>query len=246
MALTPDQIVAYEFKQAMRGYAVTEVDDLLDRVADQLERNERDLADLQTRLDTAERRLAAALESESAVTRTLVTAQQTAERTVAEAGAHAAEVVAEAEQRAAELLASAQAQADEFRHAVSEETEQLRSEAQATAARELADAREQAAQLVEVARQQAEQERRDDEARRVQLHDELARLDDQLTRFRHDVRTLVAGHLAALDRPASAPEVPSTAVPDAPPTATSRAAPPPPPPPDPASGFPDVRVHDLG
>ena len=36
MALTPDDIVNHEFNLAVRGYAKVEVDDLLDRLADQI------------------------------------------------------------------------------------------------------------------------------------------------------------------------------------------------------------------
>jgi DivIVA domain-containing protein len=53
VALTPDDIVNHEFKQKLHGYAIGEVDDLLDRIADQIERTDRDVDELRTRLEEA-------------------------------------------------------------------------------------------------------------------------------------------------------------------------------------------------
>jgi cell division initiation protein len=89
VALSPEDIVNHEFKQALRGYAVQEVDDLLDRLADQLERAERDIADLRQRLADADARVAEALATESSLKRTLITAQDAAQRTMDDAQAHA-------------------------------------------------------------------------------------------------------------------------------------------------------------
>lgn len=109
MALSPEDIVNHEFKQALRGYAVQEVDDLLDRLADQLERAERDIADLRQRVSDADARATEALATESSLKRTLITAQDAAQRTMDDAQAHAETVRADADREATERLDEAYA-----------------------------------------------------------------------------------------------------------------------------------------
>jgi cell division initiation protein len=104
VALSPDDIVNHDFRQAIRGYAVQEVDDLLDRLADQLERAELDIADLRERVSKAEARTTEALATESSLKRTLISAQDTAQRTMDDARTHAETVRADAERQAAEQL----------------------------------------------------------------------------------------------------------------------------------------------
>lgn len=107
MALSPEDIVNHEFKQALRGYAVQEVDDLLDRLADQVERAERDIEDLRERLRDADARINDALATESSLKRTLITAQDAAQRTLDDAQAHADAVRGDADREAAESLEDA-------------------------------------------------------------------------------------------------------------------------------------------
>jgi DivIVA domain-containing protein len=108
MSLTPDDIVGYEFRQQrVRGYDIEQVDDLLDRLADQVERTDRELDDLRQRLRESEARLAAALETETALKRTFMTAQDAAERAVAEAREQADELRETAERAIDEQLARA-------------------------------------------------------------------------------------------------------------------------------------------
>lgn len=99
-ALTPDDIVNYPLKQAVRGYSVRQVDDLLDRVADELERVHHEVADTRQRLAQAEARAETLSEAESTLKRTLVTAQRAAEQIMAEAHERAATVVEQAQQEA--------------------------------------------------------------------------------------------------------------------------------------------------
>lgn len=112
MALNPDDIVSYEFKQALRGYAISEVDDLLDRLADQVERDERDRDELRQRLRDTEARLASALETESTLKRTLIIAQQAADRSMADALEQADELRVASEREVMEQLRQANAEAD--------------------------------------------------------------------------------------------------------------------------------------
>lgn len=117
MALTPDDIVNHEFKQALRGYAITEVDDLLDRLADQIERADRDVADLTARLKDADARLTEALATEGSLKRTLITAQDAAQRTMDDAQAHADDVLEEARTRSDAMLRDAERASERTRAA---------------------------------------------------------------------------------------------------------------------------------
>jgi len=109
VALSPEDIVNHEFKQALRGYAVQEVDDLLDRLADQLERAELDIADLRKRVIEAEARTTEALATESSLKRTLITAQDAAQRTMDDAETQAETVRSDADRQVTERLDEADA-----------------------------------------------------------------------------------------------------------------------------------------
>ena len=167
MALNPDDIVSYEFKQALRGYAISEVDDLLDRLADQVERDERDRDELRQRLRDTEARLASALETESMLKRTLITAQQAADRSMADAREQADELRVASEREVMEQLRQANAEADRI---VAEAHQTAQAELDG-ARRELADL---SARLVEL-RQLNEQHR---SHMRHYLSDQLATLDE--------------------------------------------------------------------
>lgn len=130
MSLSPDDIVGYRFKHALRGYATDEVDELLDQLADQVERTTAEVDELRERVRTAEAQVAAAHEAESTLQRTLVVAQQAAERTVAEA-----------EQTAAEAMRSAEAEAEQVRAEAASQAEATLAEAQTSARREADAAR---------------------------------------------------------------------------------------------------------
>jgi cell division initiation protein len=126
VSLSPDDIVSYEFRQQkVRGYDVAQVDDLLDRLADQVERTDRELDDLRRRLRESEARLAAALETETTLKRTLVTAQDAAERALAEAREQADELRETAERAIDEQLARAR---EEARTLVTDAQREARSE----------------------------------------------------------------------------------------------------------------------
>lgn len=125
MTLTPDDIVNHDFKQRLRGYDVEAVDAFLDRVADQIEANDRELADLRSRLREAESRLAEALETESTLKRTLVTAQDAAQRALDDAREQADELRATAERRVTEQLEEARAEAQRLVADGHREREQL-------------------------------------------------------------------------------------------------------------------------
>ena len=115
MTLSPDDIVNYPLKQAVRGYSVKQVDELLDEVADTIEASEQRIADLTERLEAAEEQLAATSETEATLKRTLVTAQRAAEQSLEEAKQRATELVDDARREAAAVVEQAKLEAEELR-----------------------------------------------------------------------------------------------------------------------------------
>jgi cell division initiation protein len=108
MPLTPDEIVNYQLKQAVRGYSVKQVDELLDEVADEIERLNAELEEAQRRARDAESRAEEFTETESTLKRTLVTAQRAAEETLEEAQQRAEEILEEARLESERLLTEAE------------------------------------------------------------------------------------------------------------------------------------------
>lgn len=179
MDLNPDDIVGYRFKQSLRGYAIDEVDDLLDRLADQVERMAAELAALRGQVQEAEARAAATRETEATLQRTLVVAQQAAERNLADASA-----------QAEATLAQAQAEAERLRREADEEVSAIRAEADAAASRTLEQAQSLAQREVEAARARVEQA--------------ASRHNEVLVGVAHH-RDALRGHLAALEELALEP-----------------------------------------
>lgn len=131
MALTPEEIVSYDLKQAVRGYAISQVDDLLDQLADQVEAEQLERERLAAQLREAEHRLEASQETESMLKRTLVTAQEAAERSLQEARDEAEELLDRAREQARTLEEEAQRESarvlDEARGMATREAEEARS-----------------------------------------------------------------------------------------------------------------------
>lgn len=134
MALRPEDLVNYQLKKAVRGYSTEQVDELLDQVADQIERTDHELDELRQRVRDTEARLAEALETESAIRRTAAAAEGATER----------------------ALQEAREQADELREACEREVTAQLAAAEAEAARIVADANEQAARRLAEAERRAE------------------------------------------------------------------------------------------
>lgn len=115
MALSPDEIVNYPLKQAVRGYSVKQVDELLDQVADSIEQLQMRVVELSERLEANEERLAETSETEATLKRTLVTAQRAAEQSVEEAKQRAAELVDDARRESSAIVEQAKLEAEELR-----------------------------------------------------------------------------------------------------------------------------------
>jgi DivIVA domain-containing protein len=166
MTLTPEEIVSYDLKQSVRGYSVAQVDDLLDQLADQVEAADTRIEELTLRLRRTEERIAEASETEAALKRTLVTAQQTAERTVADA-----------QQEAERVLAEAQSEAEQLRSASLDEHERVQAETRQRLAAEVEEARLQRAAIEERIDTLQTRERQLRERLRRELLQQLAQLE---------------------------------------------------------------------
>jgi cell division initiation protein len=196
MTLTPEEIVGYDLKQSVRGYSVAQVDDLLDQLADQVEAADTRIEELTLRLGRAEERIAEASETETALKRTLVTAQQTAERTVAEA-----------QQEAERILAEAQNEAEQLRSASLDEHERVQAETRQRLAAEVEEARLQRAAIEERIDTLRTRERQLRERLRRELLQQLAQLDAAAPSEPASDRAGRSG--AAPTEPSDEPEAPS-------------------------------------
>ena len=95
--MRPEDIVSYPLKQALRGYAIEQVDDLLDRVADEIERLTTQLESTRVRLAATETSAATSSETETTLKRMLVSAQRAAERSIEQANERARRIVEQAQ-----------------------------------------------------------------------------------------------------------------------------------------------------
>lgn len=100
MDLTARDIHEKQFHDAWRGYNQEEVDDFLDRIAEVLDRVQRENETLQKRVNELDTAVSASRDTEEMLKKTLVSAQQAAEEAIATAKAKASELITEAEERA--------------------------------------------------------------------------------------------------------------------------------------------------
>lgn len=107
MKLTPLDIHHKEFGRAIRGYNEAEVDEFLDKVADELERLFKENIDLNERLEAAEERLRGFQDMERTLHNTMISAQKSAEDIVGSAHRESEVVLRDAEVKAKEIVHSA-------------------------------------------------------------------------------------------------------------------------------------------
>jgi cell division initiation protein len=165
MELSARNIQEKQFHDQWRGYNQAEVDDFLDRVAETVDRLNRENADLRSRITELDQAVAASRDTEEMLKKTLVTAQRAAEEAIAKAKAKAEELVNDAEQRVRQTESDAQermstAEADANRRS---------SEAEAEARRKLTEAESEARRMLSDAE-------RDSDARRRELEEHISKL----------------------------------------------------------------------
>ncbi|HZL04845.1 MAG TPA: DivIVA domain-containing protein, partial [Coriobacteriia bacterium] len=107
MKLTPLDIHHKEFGRAIRGYNEAEVDEFLDKVADELERLFKENIDLNERLEAAEERLRGFQDMERTLHNTMISAQKSAEDIIGGAHRESEVVLRDAEVKAKEIVHSA-------------------------------------------------------------------------------------------------------------------------------------------
>ena len=88
-----------QFHDAWRGYSQEEVDDFLDRVAETVDRLQRENHSLQSRIRELDQAVSTSRDTEEMLKKTLVTAQRASEEAIASAKAKAEQLITEAEAR---------------------------------------------------------------------------------------------------------------------------------------------------
>ena len=107
MDLTARDIHEKQFHDAWRGYNQEEVDDFLDRLAEVLDRIQRENQTLQARVKELDSAVSATRDTEEMLKKTLVSAQQAAEEAIGTAKEKAGELIGEAEERAQKSIEEA-------------------------------------------------------------------------------------------------------------------------------------------
>jgi len=126
VSLSPEQIVAEEFRLRTRGYDRDEVDAFLDRLADQVEADAARLRSVEQRAAALETELAAVRDREATLTRTLATVQDAADRARADADAEVAALRTATERELAEVRERAEQDAQRVRADAEQEAAELR------------------------------------------------------------------------------------------------------------------------
>ena len=99
MDLTARDIHEKQFHDSWRGYNQEEVDEYLDRIADVLDRLQRENSALHSRVTDLDHAVSTSRDTEEMLKKTLITAQQAAEEAIASAKAKAEALIQEAEER---------------------------------------------------------------------------------------------------------------------------------------------------
>lgn len=99
MDVSPRSIHDKQFHDAWRGYDQEEVDDFLDRIAETIDRIQRENHALTQRVRQLDQAVATSRDTEDMLKKTLVTAQKASEEAIANAKAKAEQLITEAEQR---------------------------------------------------------------------------------------------------------------------------------------------------
>ncbi len=179
MALSSDDVVNWQLKTGMRGYLIPQVDELLDEVADELDRLHARIRDLEAEREAVKTSLDDQLEVEETLRRTLYQAQKAADQTIDDAKATAEQIVADARLEADAINAAAREKAQAaYDDAIREATEER---ASVRASLEAEEARMRAV--------------------RSELRNEIERLRNLEAETRRLLRGLFEDRLSELDHP---------------------------------------------
>ncbi len=139
MALSSDDVVNWQLKTGMRGYLIPQVDELLDEVADELDRLHGRIRELEAEREAVKTSLDDQLEVEETLRRTLYQAQKAADQTIEDAKTSSVQIVADGRLESDAILAAAREQAqatyDEAVREATDERAAVRSSLEAEEAR---------------------------------------------------------------------------------------------------------------
>jgi cell division initiation protein len=111
--LTPLDIQQQGFKRALRGYDPEEVDEFLDRVAENLQGYVERMRELERKLETADEQIKECRELKHSLNEAILFAQQTAEEKIRSAAQQAELTLKEAEAKAGSIIDEAMGRIDE-------------------------------------------------------------------------------------------------------------------------------------
>ncbi len=125
MELDAAQIREQRFEIVKRGFEVPAVETFIEEIANEMERRDRELAEMTATIERLEGEIGEARGSEEALRLTLVAATQAKEEMLAAAKAEAEETVASATERAKELLLGSEREAKNTVAAATREADEL-------------------------------------------------------------------------------------------------------------------------
>jgi cell division initiation protein len=111
--LTPLDIQQQSFKRALRGYDPEDVDEFLDKVAENLQGYVEKIRDLERKLETADEQIQECRELRHSLNEAILFAQQSAEEKIKSAAQQAELTLKEAEAKAAAVVEEAMGRIDE-------------------------------------------------------------------------------------------------------------------------------------
>lgn len=111
--LTPLDIQQQSFKRALRGYDPEDVDEFLDKVAENLQGYVEKIRDLERKLETADEQIQECRELRHSLNEAILFAQQSAEEKIKSAAQQAELTLKEAEAKAASVVEEAMGRIDE-------------------------------------------------------------------------------------------------------------------------------------
>lgn len=114
MDLSPNDIRNYEFSNQMRGYDKEEVDNLLEQIAQVLDKTKQDNLKLEMEVDSLKAQVNSLKQFEDTIKNAAIDARRNADTTIAGAKAEAAQIVAQAHQEADNIIKAQAVKLSEF------------------------------------------------------------------------------------------------------------------------------------
>ena len=132
--LTLEEVQNMTFRKGgLGGYRVEEVDAFLDRVVDSLRSLERQVSELESRVEAQDKEMQLYREQKESIQEALVTANATAKSIVMDASAKAEAELSASEEQSRKLVSDAEQEAQEIRTKAQEEADRVLAQAQARA-----------------------------------------------------------------------------------------------------------------